>query len=129
MKIDVVLRNVLWAVVAVYGGVIAMGVYPFFRSMDARHVRELEDFASASPILFIRHDGLQYGDKEITEEELVDIIKIKMDTWRPFIEYLAEPSVDPDRVAAVVQLITDHGAHAWNLVELHTQKFIIEQWK
>jgi len=130
MKIDVFLRNVLWVIVAVYGVAIAMGVYHSFCNVDAHHVRELaEDLSNASPILFIGHDGLQYGDTEITEEELIDIIKVKMDTWRPYVEYLAEPLVDPDRIAAVVQLIQDHGSYAWNLAENHQQKFIMEQWK
>lgn len=126
MKIDVLMKNVLWVIVAVYGVAIALFVYPFICPMKTHHISTLEDWSNSSPILFIRYDGLQYGDKTITEEHLVDMIKASAP---PFVYYLAEPSADADRIAAVVQLLQDHGIYAWNLVESHIQKFLMQYWR
>jgi len=128
MKIDIFLRNVLWVIVAVYGVVIAIGVYQLFfaNTNTARNVER--DWSSDIPILFIRYDGLYYGDAKITEGDLVDMAER---TSRN-LYYLAEPSVDVDSTIAMVnQLMEDHDTYVylWNLAEAHKLNFIMEHWR
>ena len=130
MKINVntLLKNVLWAIVVLYGVVIAVGVYwSFFANTNtARNVKR--DWLDDIPILVIRHDGLYYDNTKMTEGDLVDMTE----KTSHYFYYLADPSVDVDSTIAMVnQLMEDHDTYVylWNLAAAHKQNFIMEHWR
>ena len=127
-KLDIFLKKVLWAIVAVYGVAMALCLFSFLSSFRDNSFRDTAEWEVLEPhdftILFIRDDGLQYGDNDITEEELVDLIESRIGS---ILYYIAEPSAYADRIIAVLQKSTDdHGIYLCNFTEAHEQNFIME---
>jgi hypothetical protein len=120
---DVILKKILWAVVALYGVTVAWLMFEPVRprnvDVSALPVVESPDFS----ILFIEWDRFRYGDTEMTDEEFIDMVKAgEVD----FSFYLAEPDVDDDRIANVLQFMKDHGKYLQNITDVHKQTFIMK---